>query len=186
VRNGAAIASALGFLHRHGLIHRDIKPSNIIFVNGFPKLADIGLVTTISKSQSLVGTEGFTAPEGSGAPQADIYSLGKVLYQMSTGRDRNDYPALPPDLGDSAEDRDLIRFNQIVIRACRTKPVRRFRSAEELLSALLSFQFATSELQRRQVWRTRGRVAGLIGLLVALGFMGFCVWRLVQLLNQAQ
>src|ERR1035441_3932830 len=45
VRNGAALASALAFLHRHGLIHRDIKPSNIIFVNGFPKLADIGLVS---------------------------------------------------------------------------------------------------------------------------------------------
>ena len=40
IRLGAPIASALGFLHRHDLIHRDVKPANIIFVNGFPKLAD--------------------------------------------------------------------------------------------------------------------------------------------------
>jgi eukaryotic-like serine/threonine-protein kinase len=52
VRLGAAIASALGFLHRHGLIHRDIKPSNIIFVNGFPKLADVGLMVGMAEEKS--------------------------------------------------------------------------------------------------------------------------------------
>src|SRR5260221_14608828 len=41
---GLALATALEHLHGHDLIHRDIKPSNIIFVNGRPKLADIGLV----------------------------------------------------------------------------------------------------------------------------------------------
>src|SRR5207302_7408483 len=40
-----ALTMALENLHEHGLVHRDIKPSNIIFVNGVPKLADIGLVT---------------------------------------------------------------------------------------------------------------------------------------------
>src|ERR1035438_10468362 len=76
VRLGAAIASALGFLHRNGLFHRDIKPSNIIFVNGMPKLADIRLVTDASEGRSLVGTDGFRAPEGSGSVRADIYALG--------------------------------------------------------------------------------------------------------------
>ncbi len=179
VRNGAAIASALGFLHRHHLIHRDIKPSNIIFVNGFPKLADIGLVAAISEPRSHIGTDGFVAPEGAGTPQADIYALGKVLYEMSTGKDRNAYPELPSDLGNNAEDADLISFNKIVLRACRTKPVRRFRSAEELLSALLSFQFRTSELHRQRVVQGWSRVVGLIGLLAALGFIGFCIWRLL-------
>ena len=186
VRNGAAIASALSFLHRHGLIHRDIKPSNIIFVNGFPRLADIGLVADISEARSHMGTEGFIPPEGSGTPKADIYALGKILYQMSTGKDRNDYPELPADLGDSAEDRDLLGFNKIVLRACRTQPVRRFRSAEELLTELLSFQFATSELRRRKSRRFWGRLFGVIGLLVGTGFFAFCVWRLVRFLIMAR
>ncbi len=185
VRNGAAIASALGFLHRHQLIHRDIKPSNIIFINGFPKLADIGLVTSVSEAHSYIGTDGFIPPEGTGTPQADIYSLGKVLYQMSTGKDRHDYPELPVDLGRSAEDRDLVRFNKIVLRACRTRPVRRFRSAEELLTALLTFQFATSELHREETGRFWSRLVGFSGLLIGLGFLTFCLLRLVYYLSKS-
>jgi eukaryotic-like serine/threonine-protein kinase len=186
VRNGAAIASALAFLHRHGLIHRDIKPSNIIFVNGFPKLADIGLVTAASEGRSYVGTDGFIPPEGTGTPQADIYSLGKVLYQMSTGKDRHDYPELPADLGQSTEDRDLIRFSKIVLRACRTQPVRRFRSAEELLGALLSFQFTTSELHKEEARRFWSSLVGYSGLLIGFGFLAFCLLRLIHYLSAGE
>jgi len=184
VRLGAAIASALGFLHRHELIHRDIKPSNIIFVNGFPKLADIGLVTARSDTPLRIGTEGFIPPEGAGSPQADIYALGKVLYEMSTGMDRNEYPALPGDLRDTAEDRDLIQFNKIVLKACRTRPVRRFRSAEELLTALLSFQFNASEFRRRRTLLRWSRIIGVAGLAIALGVLGFLLWRIVWLLSR--
>lgn len=186
VRNGAAIASALGFLHRHGLIHRDIKPSNIIFVNGFPKLADIGLVAAASEPRAYIGTDGFIPPEGAGTPQADIYSLGKILYQMSTGKDRNDYPALPADLGHSPEDMELLRFNKIVLRACRTRPVQRFRTADELLTALLSFQFWNSEGRREDSRRFWAKVIGLCGLVIAVGVLSFLVWRLANLLGQGQ
>jgi RNA polymerase sigma-70 factor (ECF subfamily) len=144
------VAEALGFLHRHGLIHRDIKPSNIIFVNGFPKLADIGLVTDLSEAGSRIGTEGFIPPEGAGSAQADIYSLGKVLYEISTGHDRNDYPALPEPLGDSAEDRDLIQFNKIVLNASRANPGQRYQSAEDLLTDLLTFQFCKHNPRREK------------------------------------
>jgi eukaryotic-like serine/threonine-protein kinase len=184
VRVGSAIASALGFLHRHDLIHRDIKPSNIIFVNGFPKLADIGLVTAISESRLHVGTEGFIPPEGAGTPQADVYSFGKVLYELSTGKDRNEYPALPADLGETAEDQDLIQFNKIVLRACRASPTQRFRSAEELMIALLSFQFCTCSPRREKARKISTRLVSIGGLLVGLGFFAFLLYRLIWLLKQ--
>src|SRR3989441_10566191 len=63
---GLALTEALDHLHKHGLVHRDIKPSNIIFVGGRPKLADIGLVTDAGDARSIVGTEGYLAPEGPG------------------------------------------------------------------------------------------------------------------------
>src|SRR5438552_16330465 len=69
-----ALTTALEHLHQNGLMHRDIKPANIIFVNGQPKLADIGLVVGIDATKSFVGTEGYIPPEGPTTPQADIYS----------------------------------------------------------------------------------------------------------------
>jgi len=75
----AALVRALEHLHTHGLVHRDIKPSNIIFVRDVPKLADIGLVTSVDATRSFVGTDGYIPPEGPGTPQADLYSPGKFL-----------------------------------------------------------------------------------------------------------
>ncbi len=80
---GLSLTDALSALHAQGLTHRDIKPANIIFVDGIPKLADIGLVA-VSGQRSFVGTEGYVPPEGPGTPAADIFSLGKVLYEIST------------------------------------------------------------------------------------------------------
>src|SRR5262245_35548950 len=74
-----SLTTALQHLHGHGLIHRDIKPANIIFVEGQPKLADIGLVAESGKALTFVGTEGYLPPEGPGSVEADIFSLGKVL-----------------------------------------------------------------------------------------------------------
>src|SRR5262249_5337738 len=73
LRLGLSLVAALGQLHHRGLIHRDVKPSNIIFVDGVPKLADIGLVTAIGESVSFVGTEGYVPPDGPGSPGADLY-----------------------------------------------------------------------------------------------------------------
>ena len=90
-----ALTEALAHLHANALIHRDVKPSNIIFVGGRPKLADIGLVTDASDSRSIVGTEGYLPPEGPGTPAADIFALGKVFYEISSGLDRRRFPELP-------------------------------------------------------------------------------------------
>jgi eukaryotic-like serine/threonine-protein kinase len=186
VRNGAAIASALGFLHRHDLLHRDIKPSNIIFVNGFPKLADIGLVSKISEPGSQIGTLGFIPPEGAGTARADVYSLGKVLYEISTGRDRNDYPELPEALTDTAEDRDLVNFNKIVLNACRADAGRRYQSAEELLTAVVSFQFSRYDPRKEQARRRLLKLVSAGGLLLAAAVITLLVWRLIWLMEHEQ
>ena len=133
---GVALAAALGHLHARGLVHRDIKPSNIIFTNGIPKLADIGLVTQIGSKATFVGTEGYLAPEGPGSPLADVYSLGRVLYEISLGKSQDQFPELATRLRELPEANGLLRLNAIVLKACEPQPSKRFRSAEELGAAL--------------------------------------------------
>ncbi|MGY8720099.1 MAG: protein kinase domain-containing protein, partial [Verrucomicrobiia bacterium] len=117
LRHGIDLAQGLTELHTAGLIHRDIKPSNIILVGGRPKLADIGLVSEESEAMSFVGTEGFVPPEGPGTAAADIFSLGKVLYEVTTGCDRNDFPRLPADFGEREDRPELLELNEVIIKA---------------------------------------------------------------------
>ncbi len=173
---GLSLTAAVEHLHRNGLIHRDIKPGNVIFVNGLPKLADIGLVTDVNVSISYVGTEGYIPPEGPTSPQADVYGLGKVLYEISTGKDRLDFPDLPTDLGDAEDRRARLEFNAVVVRACEGDLARRYRSARELHSDLALLQSGGSVRGRRarkQRWRLAGRMAALLalGLMLVGGLM---------------
>ena len=131
---GMYLADALGYMHDHGLTHRDIKPSNIIFVGGMCKLADIGLVAA-SGERTFVGTEGFVPPEGPGTPQADIYSLGKVLYEMSSGNDRMEFPEVPASLRDDEWD-FWVDLNRVICRACAPDLKERYATAGHLMQAL--------------------------------------------------
>lgn len=129
---GLRLSEALTYLHEKGLAHRDIKPSNIIFVDGKAKLADIGLVAARGQ-RTFVGTEGFVPPEGPGSARADVYGLGKVLYEMASGKDRLEFPELPDSLPESANRKRWRALNQIICEVCEPRASKRgIRTAKNL------------------------------------------------------
>jgi CHASE2 domain-containing sensor protein len=141
---GIALCKPLEFLHSKRLMHRDIKPANIIFVEGIPKLADVGLVTEYNRNpdeMSYMGTEGYMA-ESPTKPSSDIYSFGKVLYEALTGLDRRQFPALPDWIESNNDVAEFMALNSIILRCCDRTPARRYQHAGELHEALL-------ELERR-------------------------------------
>jgi WD40 repeat protein len=171
-----SLTSAVGHLHEHELIHRDIKPANIIFVNGVPKLADIGLVTEIGSESIAGGTMGYLAPEGVASPKADIYSLGKVFYEVMTGKDRFEFPELPQHWGDATDDDKFLELNEVVIKACESNPAQRYQSAEEMHGDLVLLQTGKSvrrlrTLERRLSLLTRiGVGVAALGLLAGAAY----------------
>jgi tetratricopeptide (TPR) repeat protein len=175
-----ALATALEHLHGHGLVHRDIKPSNVIFVGGVPKLADIGLVTSIDATQSFVGTEGFFPPEGPGTAQADIFSLGKLFYEMATGKDRREFPELPTDLPSFEEQDALSELNAIVLKACQHDPGQRYATATALRLDLERLQRGRS-IKRQRAWQRRWTRVRKIALPATLS--GVAVLAIVALLK---
>jgi hypothetical protein len=141
LRIGAVLADALDFLHRQGLTHCDIKPQNIIFVNGQPKLADVGLMAEIRRPDqegTFLGTPAYMPPppEASGTPRADIYALGMVLYVISTGCNAAVFPTLSTTLTDNAALDDFFALNAVVLKACQPDCTQRYASAAEMRGAL--------------------------------------------------
>ncbi|WP_395748317.1 protein kinase domain-containing protein [Prosthecobacter sp.] len=164
IKLGATIAEGLDYLHRNQLIHRDVKPSNLIFIDGICRLADIGLVALLGQ-RSFVGTEGFVAPEGPGTAASDIFSLGMVLYEASTGKDRLDFPDLPSCSETGAPLDSWRRLQDVVCTACAPKAKGRFVNAREMALALRGEPLPSS---RRLMWSWIA--AGSVALLLAVGF----------------
>jgi serine/threonine protein kinase/formylglycine-generating enzyme required for sulfatase activity len=167
---GAFIADALHYMHEHGLTHRDIKPSNIIYCGGVCKLADIGLVA-VSGERSFVGTEGFVPPEGPGTPQADLYSLGKVLYEMSSGKDRMEFPEVPDDLG-GTEWPFWLNFNHVICRACAPDLTERYQTCADFAHALRT----VSEVQPPTLLQRAGSIVRKAALLLGTSCMAGGAW----------
>lgn len=98
LRIGRQIAEGLAAAHATGLIHRDIKPSNILIDDGphrLVKITDFGLAraaddASLTRSGVVAGTPMYMAPEQAKGEsldhRADLFSLGSVLYVMTTGR----------------------------------------------------------------------------------------------------
>jgi hypothetical protein len=171
---GVYLADALYYMHNRGLTHRDIKPSNIIFVGGVCKLADIGLVAGFGE-RTFVGTEGFVPPEGPGTAQADIYSLGKVLYEMSSGKDRMEFPEIPANLSDD-EWPFWIDLNRAICKACAPDLNERFQTAGEFAEALQR----VGEKREESLMRRFSRAAVLTVIGSSLAGAGLCVAKYEQ------
>lgn len=89
------ICAALEHAHANKIVHRDLKPANVLLSGPTVKLADLGLAlpargSRISHAGTIVGTAAYMAPEqalgGTVDGRADLYALGVVLYELTTGR----------------------------------------------------------------------------------------------------
>ncbi|MBK1834102.1 SUMF1/EgtB/PvdO family nonheme iron enzyme [Roseibacillus ishigakijimensis] len=164
---GARLAGALAHLHAQGLAHRDVKPSNVIFVKGQACLADIGLVAARDQ-RTFVGTEGFVPPEGPGSAGADVYALGKVLYEMATGKDRLDFPELPDEPIPKQDTKRWLALNKVICETCDPRiKKRRYREAADLEQVLLLIHRA-KRIQKKKTplalpFATVGVTLGLLG-----------------------
>jgi predicted Ser/Thr protein kinase len=171
-----AIARALAYVHRQGVVHQDIKPKNIMLdESGRPRLIDFGMARwrhawSGKRTGPSGGTLAFMAPEQArgeteriGAP-SDIFALGGVLYFLLTGKspfggrtDRERWTrARQCDFDQSAlRSKRIPRgLERIVLKAMAAQPEDRYGSAEEMAIALEAF------LNRRR------RLARLVGTLV--------------------
>lgn len=93
---GAAVADALEYAHRQGVVHRDVKPANVLLAtNGTVKVTDFGIAKAmgaddLTRTGTLVGTARYLSPEqvqGQPAgPRSDVYALGLVLFELLAGR----------------------------------------------------------------------------------------------------
>jgi serine/threonine protein kinase len=97
---GADLCEALDHAHSRGVVHRDIKPENIQVVDGErrAKLMDFGIARLADEAPltavgDVVGTLAYMSPEQAegraAGPEADVYSLGLVLYECWSGENPN-------------------------------------------------------------------------------------------------
>lgn len=166
----AAIAGALDYAHKKGLLHRDVKPANIIVadLDGDPNifLADFGIARPLDDTSSItttnmtVGTVAYAAPEQlMGEPMdgtADQYALAATAYHLLTGSQLfpNSNPAVvisrhlgttPPALGDLRP--ELAALDEPLRRALEKSPRTRYSSCTALSLALSGASAPTASQQ---------------------------------------
>jgi hypothetical protein len=161
LRIGREMALGLAAAHQRGLVHRDLKPANVWLEGeaGKVKLLDFGLArpqqdpTPVSEPGAVLGTPAYMAPEQARGEavdsRADLFSLGCVLYQMTTSRQpfagkdtlavltalALDTPPSVRDLNPAVPEALANLFGKLLAK----RPADRPNSAAEVAAALGSF-----------------------------------------------
>ncbi len=151
---------ALRVAHNEGIIHRDIKPQNIMVLeDGKIKVMDFGIAKlpnaeTVTVTDKAVGTVYYMSPEQASGKtidqRSDIYSLGAMLYELSTGempfkgdtpvailmKHINETPVPPRAINPHIP----VGLEQIILCAMSKKPQDRFDNVEEMLAYVKELQ----------------------------------------------
>jgi serine/threonine protein kinase/formylglycine-generating enzyme required for sulfatase activity len=197
LRIGRETALALAAAHARGLVHRDIKPANLWLEGptGHVKVLDFGLAWAataeahLTQFGTIVGTLSYMAPEQAegkpAEPRCDLFSLGCVLYQMSSGTlpfpGETSIAVLralalhePPPVGEMCPDAPP-GLSALVVRLLAKNPDDRLDSAEELAGMLRTLEeFPTSAVlpktrpRRNQKFRKLRAPAAVAVLALAL------------------
>jgi hypothetical protein len=180
------VCEALSEAHSHGLVHRDIKPANIFcaYRGGMfdvAKLLDFGLAKPLDNMQeagltqegTITGSPLFMSPEQATGghevdERSDIYSLGAVMYLLTTGKPPFDYtaplkvlvahasetPASPRELNPTIP----LELDEIIMRCLEKQPEDRFQdvaSLQEQLERVL-FEEPWTSKQASAWWNCHG------------------------------
>src|SRR5512133_278260 len=164
---GAAVASALDYAYKKGIIHRDIKPSNILLSkDGRVVLSDFGLALDMQEGSSgeAFGTPHYISPEQArrstdAVPESDLYSLGVMLYEMLTGVVPFDdasptnvalqHITQPPPPPRSINPQLSVETENVLLTALSKKPKERYSSGAELINALEKALSSTKASEQR-------------------------------------
>lgn len=213
------VSRAVAYAHQKGVIHRDLKPANVLLdTNDEPRVTDFGLAKRIESDRELtrtgivLGTPNYMPPEQADGrieaigPQADVYSLGAILYFLLTGRApfqsasplqtlRNvieKEPLAPREIDENLPS-DL---ETICLKALMKSVDRRYGSAEALAEDLRRFLNSEAILARRPSFLYRAQrfvernrklvtIASLAVGMAMLGLIATIGWLNSQL-NQAR
>ncbi len=193
VRIASRICEALDYLHRQKVVHRDLKPANIMICSdGSIRIMDFGIAKS-NQSRRLtfvgfsptMGTPDYMAPEQvrgkRGDALTDIYSLGTILYEMTTGvvpfEGENPYVIMNARVtGDPPAPRKLNphltpAVEEIILHALERNPARRFHSAAAMKVELDDFEKVQlvgryQRLQSPVLWKT-----GISKKTIIIGFV---------------